>query len=46
MNEMRCIGECSEEWFDEKTVDEIEKRSMELGIFGPAVKENVSVNNG
>jgi len=36
--------ECGEEWFDEETVDEIEKRTMELGIFGLAVKENVSVS--
>ena len=38
----RC--ECGEEWFDEATVDEIEKRTMELGIFGLAIKENVSVS--
>ena len=36
--------ECGEEWFDEKTVDEIEKRSMELGIFGLGVKEKVSAS--
>jgi len=32
--------ECGEEWFDEETVDEIERRTMELGIFGLAVKLN------
>lgn len=36
--------ECGEELFDEKTVGEIEKRSMELGIFGLGVKEKVSAS--
>ncbi len=39
----RC--ECGEEWFDEETVGEIEKRTKEIGIFGLALKENVSVSD-
>ena len=36
-------SKCGEEWFSEETVEKIEKRTKDLGLFGLMKEEKVSI---